>query len=134
MKAMQAAETAEPVFVDTSVLVAIAFAEPDAAEWTARLNRSPLRFASPLLEAEFLSACRREWRTGAWPQAQLQFIYPSRALTPELEQVLAAGYLRGADCWHLATALFVAEDPRTLRFLTRDAAQRQVAERLGFAT
>jgi len=50
----------------------------------------------------------------------------------ELTRVLDVGYLRAADCWHLATALFLAPDPSKLAFVTLDASQRKVARSLGF--
>jgi hypothetical protein len=46
--------------------------------------------------------------------------------------VLDAGYLRGADCWHVATALYVSPEPSRLSFLTLDERQRDVARTLGF--
>jgi hypothetical protein len=46
--------------------------------------------------------------------------------------VLGAGCLRGADCWHLATALYVADDPGAMAFITLDTAQRRTAKALGF--
>jgi len=50
-----------------------------------------------------------------------------------MQEVLAQGYLRGADVWHVACALFLADAARAeLAFLSRDAAQRRVARRLGF--
>jgi hypothetical protein len=55
-------------------------------------------------------------------------------LTPELERVFAGGYLKGADAWHLACALYLAEEPAKLAFLTLDRRQRAVARRLGFRT
>jgi hypothetical protein len=47
--------------------------------------------------------------------------------------LLDAGYVRGADCWHLATALYLAPDAGDLVFLTLDLRQRAVAKTLGFA-
>ncbi len=64
----------------------------------------------------------------------LDVIFPLRSLSDEIARVLDAGYLRGADCWHLATALYLAPDPRELTFVTLDARQREVAETLRFAT
>jgi len=47
--------------------------------------------------------------------------------------VLSAGYVRGADLWHLAAALFV--DPqREIAFITRDDRQKALARTLQFAT
>jgi hypothetical protein len=42
--------------------------------------------------------------------------------------------VRGADCWHLATALYLAPDPGELTFVTLDAHQQSVAKSLGFRT
>ena len=64
----------------------------------------------------------------------MKWVLPERPLTPELERVFATGYLRGADAWHLACALYLTQDPATLAFLTLDQRQRVVARRLGFRT
>lgn len=66
-----------------------------------------------------------------WLRA-IKWIEPSRSLALEIDRVLDAGYLRGADCWHLAVALYVAPRPGGLTFLTLDARQRAVAKKLGF--
>jgi hypothetical protein len=60
------------------------------------------------------------------------WIYPNRPLAREIERVAGVGYLRGADLWHLANALFLAPEPRELTFLTLDKRQREVAVELGF--
>ena len=57
---------------------------------------------------------------------------PIRRLTGEIDRALACGYVRGADLWHLACALFVTPEPADLAFLTLDAGQAGVAGRLGF--
>lgn len=121
--------------MDTSCIVATAFGEKDAVTIARRLARYDRVLSSPLLEAELFSALLREERevTGAWSSA-IEFVIVDRPLGPELTRVLAAGYLRGADCWHLATALYVAPDPANLAFVTLDATQRKVARALGFAT
>ena len=62
----------------------------------------------------------------------LRWILPERPLTSELTTVLAAGYLRGADLWHVATALYVAQELGDIAFVTLDTRQRVVAEALGF--
>ena len=61
-------------------------------------------------------------------------IFAPRSLRPEIERVLAAGSVRGADCMYLATALYLAPDPGELAFLTLDERQRVVAVQLGLAT
>ena len=65
---------------------------------------------------------------------ELEFVIPTRSLGAEIIRVLDAGYVRGADCWHLATALYLAPDPGELTFVTLDVRQREVAKALGFAT
>lgn len=64
---------------------------------------------------------------------QIELIMPARSLRPEFTAVLATGYVRGADCFHLAVALSLSPDPRELTFLTLDKRQRDVAKALGFA-
>ena len=43
-----------------------------------------------------------------------------------------AGQLRGADLWHVATALYVAGEADRLCFVTLDQRQRDAAAALGF--
>ena len=66
-----------------------------------------------------------------WPASP--GVLPDRPLTPEYERILAVGSLSGADLWHLACALFVAQNPGDLSFITLDRRQLDVAGRLGFA-
>jgi hypothetical protein len=63
----------------------------------------------------------------------LSWVFPDRTLTAEIEAVLDAGPVRGADAWHLACALYLSPAPRELAFLTMDRQQARVAEALGFA-
>ncbi len=122
-------------YVDTSCIVAAAFGETSAAKVVARLSRFDRVLSSPLLEAELWSALAREGReiSDAFSSA-IEFVVVDRPLSAEIRRVLDAGYLRGADCWHLATALYVALDPTELTFLTLDDVQRKVAKTLGFKT
>jgi len=120
-------------YVDTSVLLAIAFAEPNAAELEKRLASYDQLHASSLLEAELASVLKREGFTNASEKllAALRFLHPQRRLTAEIETTSAAGLLRGADLFHVASALFVAPGAE-ITFLSLDAKQREVAARLGF--
>jgi hypothetical protein len=120
--------------VDTSCLVAIAFAEPGYKALALQLGRFDHLFASNLLEAELRATFRRE-KVNADDSllGSLSWVWPDRALTAEIETVLDAGQLRGADTWHLACALYLSPDPRELAFLTMDRQQAKVAEALGFA-
>lgn len=115
------------------MLIAVAFGEAGAPKLARRLERFERVLASNLLEAELRSAFVRERVEPAGALfAWMQWVLPERPLSAELDRVFSAGYVRGADAWHLACALYVAEDPRELVFLTLDDRQRAVARRLGF--
>lgn len=121
------------VYVDTSVLAGIAFGEPVANRFALALNRFDRLLSSNLLEAEMRAVFQREgaaFEDGV--VAGIELILPNRPLSAECERALAAGYLRGADLWHLATALYVSPQPENLTFATLDAGQGRVASTLGF--
>ncbi len=122
-------------YVDSSCILAIAFGERGAAAMERRLHSFDQLTSSNLLEAEVFAAFARE---GLEPDAPVlspvAWIVPERPLHAEIARVLEAGYVRGADCWHLATALYLADDPAKLSFLTLDTRQAKVAAALGFAT
>jgi hypothetical protein len=63
---------------------------------------------------------------------QVNWVLPNRALSNEIQRVLEAGYLRGADLWHLATALYASPNPGEVTFVSLDEPQRKVASQLGF--
>lgn len=123
-------------FVDTSLLAAIALGERTAHAARKQLAAVDRLAASPLLEAELFALLRREGpeaelRIGPW-LGGFEWIFPDRSLRQEIETVLTAGYVRGADCWHLASALFLSPEPSDISFLTLDAQQGAVARALGF--
>jgi len=122
-------------YLDSSIVTAIAFVEPGAGDLRARLQQYAQLYSAPLLEAEVRSAARREGVpvNEGWFDA-ITFVSPELSLRPEIIRVLDTGYVRGADCWHLATALYLSPNSSELTFLTLDARQRAVAERLGFTT
>lgn len=120
-------------FVDTSCLVAIAFGEPGGPQLGSRLDSLDRVFASNLLEAELRAALAREGLPTDHPLlGGITWVIPERPLGREITAVLGGGYLRGPDLWHLATALYLADSPRELPFLTLDERQAAVARRLGF--
>ncbi len=120
-------------YVDTSCLVAVAFGERGATAMARRLERFDVLVASDLLEAELRGAFLRE---GVEQEPEMlgaiSWIVPDRPLHAEITRVLDTGYMRGADCWHLAAALYLAEDPAAISFLTLDERQAAVAKTLGF--
>ncbi len=120
-------------YVDSSVLVAIAFREEGSGALRDRLLQYGRLYSSNLLEAEVRSALAREGVGFAQRYlARIRWVYPSRPLAEEIETVLEAGYLRGADLWHVANALLAAPTPREMAFVTLDERQRAVAAELGF--
>ena len=120
-------------YVDTSCLVAVAFGERGAAALARRMAGFEELVASNLLEAELRAAFQREGVDAA-PEAlgAIAWVLPDRPLSEEITTVLSTGQLKGADCFHLATALYVAGTPSAMWFLTLDQAQKRAADRLGF--
>jgi len=119
-------------YADASVFASLAFREPEAARIRKRLAGFDIVVTSVLTEAELASALARE--AMVLPDSPLngvQLIGAPDPLSDEIRMVLAAGYLRGADCWHVAVALNYAP-ARDLTFLSLDKAQRAVAAELGF--
>ncbi|MEP6621100.1 MAG: PIN domain-containing protein [bacterium] len=122
-------------FLDTSCAVSIALRERGSAAIDTRLRSFAQLYGSPLLEAELHSALRRE-KIAFDPTllSAIQWVHANRLLSAEIARVLQAGYVRGADCWHLATALYLAPNPAEITFLTLDLPQRKIASALGFKT
>ena len=121
-------------YVDTSALLAIARIEPTAEPVARRLDGFRLLLSSNLLESEMRSAFALDAREfEPLLLSRIRWILPTRPLGPELADALRAGYLRGADLWHIATALYAARAVPSLAFLTLDRRQQGVAAALGFA-
>lgn len=120
-------------YVDTSVLVAVSFNEQNSTVLATRLNEFSRLVASNLVEAELRAVFARE-QCGFSQDvvADIEWILPDRRLSPEISTVLKAGYVRGADLWHLATALYVAGVPGDMTFFTCDQRQSRIAATLGF--
>lgn len=121
-------------YLDTSVLVAIAFGEPGSGTFASGLASLEYVVSSTLLESEFIAAAERE---GLREEARvllqpLGWVHPDRRLTAEIDRVLSAGRVRGADLHHLATALYVFPDPEGVSFISLDRRQARIARKLGF--
>lgn len=120
-------------YVDTSVLVAVSFNEESSTGVTTRLNEFSRLVASNLVEAELRAVFAREQCSFSQEVlAGIEWILPDRRLSPEISTVLGAGYVRGADLWHLATALYAAGTAGEMAFMTCDDRQGRVAAALGF--
>jgi predicted nucleic acid-binding protein len=122
-------------YVDTSVLIAVLLDQPGGKRMARAIRRLKSVFSSNLLEAELRSVLARERVDPSLAAPALQaisWVMPRRPLTTEIRKTLEMGYLRGADLWHLACALYLAETPANLTFLTLDNNQKTVASSLGF--
>jgi predicted nucleic acid-binding protein len=123
-------------YLDSSFFVAVLFGERNAPALRRILGSFETVFISDLVVTETLAALVREEidpGDAASAVASMSLVLPDRSLASEVESVLEHGYLRGADAWHLACALFLTGDARSeLAFLSRDESQRRVAKRLGF--
>lgn len=118
--------------MDSSVVLAHVFRQHERE--ATRAHRFATVHSADLLVAEVLSAVARErLRLDDVLLDNVRLVRPNRSLRREIERVLTAGYVRGADCLHLATALYLAPDPSELTFLTLDERQRAVAQALGFS-
>ena len=125
----------DTAYVDASGMVAVAFNESRGPEFERRLGEFTRRVSSNFLEAAVRAAFANPERGKEFNPAILsgiEWIYPTRPLTPEIEAVLAIRYLRGGDLWHIAVALYFYPDPTEITFLTLDNRQREVASALGF--
>lgn len=124
-------------YVDSSAFLAAGLGEPAAARMALVMRSQETLFTSPLTVAEVASALRREGMPVDGAQrllATARLWTPSTELARQCEEALDAGRLRGADLWHVVTAMDVAGAARReLLFITLDDAQRDVAGRLGFA-
>lgn len=121
-------------YIDTSCCVAVAFGEPMGTIVAKQASGYDELLSSNLLEAELRAAFSRE--AVAFDSsfiAGIGWILPRRTLGREFAAVLSAGYVRGADLWHLAVALSLTSTPSELWFLTLDEKQRQVARLLEFS-
>ncbi|MGH7624788.1 MAG: PIN domain-containing protein [Gemmatimonadaceae bacterium] len=120
-------------YVDTSYVVAIAFGERNAKALARRMTRFDELVSANLLDAELHAVFAREKvEADVNSFGAISRVIPDRLLDAEITRVLSAGYVRGADCWHLAVALFLATAPGTISFLTLDERQHTVARQLGF--
>ena len=120
-------------YVDTSAVVAISFVERGAAAVARRLDAFSRLVSSNLLEAELRAVFAREGhRFMPSLVSGIEWVLPDRPLTHEFEKALQVGYVRGADLWHVATALYLTPDPGDISFVTLDHRQRNVAKALGF--
>ncbi len=121
-------------YIDTSWLIRVNLEDPNG-KLRKKLATYDHLFSSELLVAELQSCAKRENLKPDVIAEQLALVtvlIPDRSIRPEIETVIRAGYVRGADLWHLACACYLAPKREDLRFLTADQRQQDVAKILGF--
>jgi len=126
-------------YLDPTALIPIVFEEEpvDAVTWE-RLNRFPVLVSSNLLEAELRVRFAREgqifdpdWLSG------IEWVQPGGRLGSEMDRIQALASLSPTRMWHLANAVYFADqlsltNRRTeLAFITLDEQQETVARELG---
>ena len=122
-------------YLDTSLFIELKFQGSPAA--TKRLIQKHDLYSSELLLAEVLAFAKRESIAEELLSDSLKgisWVLPEGSLAAELKHVAGTGYVRGADLWHLACALYLSPNPADLVFLTLDKRQREAAATLGFQT
>lgn len=122
------------IYVDSSMVVAILLREIQSPKWSARFKTEKF-YSSRLLEAEVLAALRREKLPLSEFDDHARMIYwiaPERSLKPEVTKVLEYQYLRGADLWHVACALYIFGNSTGVEFCSLDKIQRAAAKACGF--
>jgi predicted nucleic acid-binding protein len=121
-------------YIDASAIAGLLMGEPSAQALLAKVDANSLRYSSPLLEAEVLSVAKRE-NIGFESVAEFldRIVYvQTQSLRTQLEEVLEVGYLREADAYHLATAVFLDSKRDNLVFVSLDQNQKKLAGRMGF--
>ena len=126
----------EWVYVDSSVICAAIFGDHDMTLLSKLVRQKTKLISAYLLEAEVLSAAVREKADIQETKSQLSKIsfVKSSTLLVQLERVFTMGYLRGADAFHVATALWLAGSHKELEFFSFDENQVKVAKTLGLST
>jgi hypothetical protein len=120
-------------YIDTSLLIGVKFQKSSSA--TTRVVGRYELYSSELLIAEVLAFGKRESIAEdlLWEACKgLSWIIPETSISEELNQVIQAGYARGADLWHMACACYLSPKPGELTFLTLDDRQRKLASAIGF--
>lgn len=122
------------IYIDSSVVVASLFDElPNNKKiWGSSDNF----LSSFILESEVLSTAKREGLDLDLVKKELKKIsfVRTESLLAQLTEIFKVGYLRGADAFHLATAMWIQGKHSGLKFYTLDKRQIAIASMFGFET
>lgn len=120
-------------YVDSSALLGLILGDQSVV--SRELLEEQQVVGSYLIEAEVFSACTRESyeiQMAVELLERITLISPVRSLRPEYNLIFQSGYLKGADAFHLACALFLDPTCKNLTFVTADKPQAVIAKKLGF--
>jgi predicted nucleic acid-binding protein len=124
-------------YLDTSAFLALVFRQSGYKQIEKILENVEQVLTTDLLMSEATSVFVRErgdFEVLKTSLGGLLFITAELSV-PLLESVLRAGWLRGADLYHLAAAFWLTDSkPKNIYFLTLDEQQNRVAGKLGFKT
>lgn len=123
------------LYLDSSVVVALLLKEPGSRRFVHVLEGAIDVFSASLLEAEVSATAVREKipLETARPFIDLtSLVLPDRNLRGEYDRIFKAGFCRGADACHIATALYLDPPARNLTFVTADKNQARIAKVVGF--
>ena len=119
------------LYVDTSVVAALLFAEKNYKDVNKRLNQADRIVSSHLMIA------KREDISFDDIDQYLQYFdiaVPDRTLQAEVISILEQTYCRGADAFHIATAIYLDPKMEKLKFYSFDKQQLVAAKNIGLKT
>ncbi len=121
-------------YIDSSVLIATLLEDHPKPQLDKFWGSAERFISSYLLQAEVFSAVKREkadMQLAALEIKKIGFVRTD-SLAEELMEIFKAGYVRGADAFHLATALWIRGKHKDLKFITLDEKQKEIAKHLDF--
>jgi predicted nucleic acid-binding protein len=122
------------IYLDSSAILSVILNEKKSRNIIKAIDAKQI-MSSFLLEAEVYATLRRErveFSLFDYYKDRILWVRPDRSLKPEIETILNAGYVRGADLWHLASALYAKNENLDHNFCSLDLVQRSVAKTCGF--
>lgn len=122
-------------YLDSSFAVAMIFGELPHQNLSRKYSELEEVLSCHLLEAEVYSTLAREkvdLNLGTRFLFGISLFQPDDSLAVEYKKILKAGFLRGADLFHLACALHLDPLANELMFFSLNQKQSACAAKLGF--
>ena len=122
-------------YIDTSVFINVLLSQQGYKYFHTIMKRCKKLLSSPLIEAEVLTTCQREnfdQKQAIEALKEITLCFVEKSLIEKYEMILKECNLKGADAYHLATALYLDPSREFLHFLTDDLKQKEAAKKKGF--